>query len=147
VPELPFSDRHPRLWRAFTVSHAVAYRLSGGRVGRRIGEAPVLLLEHLGRRSGRWHTSPLLYMRDGDDLVVVASAGGSPRDPQWWLNLEAYPQARVRIGGRRREVVAHRASEDEKRAMWGRLLESWPDFETYERRTERDIPVVVLAPR
>jgi F420H(2)-dependent quinone reductase len=136
-----------RAWDGFVRAHTAVYRLTGGRVGHRVTRgAPVLLLDHVGRRSGRKRTNPLLYVEDGDDLVIVASKGGSHKHPGWWLNLRDHPRTTVQVGGERREVVARRASREEKERLWPRLVEIWPDYETYQRRTSREIPVIVLSP-
>lgn len=79
-------------WNRFTGAHAALYRASGGRIGGTYGGAPVLLLHHVGRMSGQERVSPLIYLRDGDDLVIVASKGGSHRHPMWWLNLREMPE-------------------------------------------------------
>jgi deazaflavin-dependent oxidoreductase (nitroreductase family) len=138
------SNKH--VWNAMVRFNVVAYRLTGGRVGGKLGQAPILLLHHVGRKTGEEHTSPLIYIEDGDDLVIVASKGGAPKDPLWWPNLEANPRTTVQVGSERREVVARRASAEEKRRLWPRLNEVWPDYERYQQRTERDIPVVILGP-
>ena len=138
------SNKH--VWNAMVRFNVVAYRLTGGRVGGKLGQAPILLLHHVGRKTGEEHTSPLIYIEDGDDLVIVASKGGAPKDPLWWPNLEANPRTTVQVGSERREVVARRASAEEKRRLWPRLNEVWPDYERYQQRTERDIPVVILSP-
>jgi deazaflavin-dependent oxidoreductase (nitroreductase family) len=136
-----------RAWDGFVRSHTAVYRLTGGRIGRRVlGGAPVLLLDHVGRNSGKKRTSPLLYIEEGEELVIVASKGGSHRHPAWWLNLRERPRTTVQVGGERRKVVARRASPDEKARLWPRLVEIWPDYEAYQRRTSRDIPVIVLSP-
>jgi F420H(2)-dependent quinone reductase len=137
------SNRH--VWNALVRFNVVAYRLTGGRVGGSLGQAPVLLLDHVGRKTGKKHTSPLIYLADGDDLVIVASKGGAPKDPLWWLNLKASPRTTVQVGGERREVTARQASPEEKRRLWPELNAVWPDFERYQQRTERDIPVVILT--
>ena len=138
------SNKH--VWNAMVRFNVVAYRLTGGRVGGKLGQAPILLLHHVGRKTGEEHTSPLIYIEDGDDLVIVASKGGASKDPLWWPNLEANPRTTVQVGSERREVVARRASAEEKRRLWPRLNEVWPDYERYQQRTERDIPVVILGP-
>jgi deazaflavin-dependent oxidoreductase (nitroreductase family) len=107
----------------------------------------MLLLDHVGAKSGRRRTSPLLYMRDGDDLVIVASKGGAPHDPVWWLNLKAHPETAVQVGGDRREVRAKRVSPEEKKRLWPTVAAAWPDFDDYQRRTDRDIPVIRLSRR
>jgi deazaflavin-dependent oxidoreductase (nitroreductase family) len=106
----------------------------------------VLLLDHVGRRSGAARTTPLLYLPDGENLVVVGSRGGSKSPPAWWLNLEDEPRTTVQVGPRRRAVVARTASAEEKQRLWPRLVEMYSDFETYQQRTDREIPVVILEP-
>lgn len=136
-----------RLVDKVTRTHARLYRLSGGRIGGRYRYgAKVLILEHVGRRSGQVRTAPLVYYPRGDDLIVVASAGASDVDPQWLLNLRAHPQAHVSVGRERRPVVAQVASAEEKAALWPELIEHNREWDDYTRRTEREIPVVVLRP-
>jgi deazaflavin-dependent oxidoreductase (nitroreductase family) len=127
------------------------YRRTDGRVGGkwRVGAGfrkpvPVLLLDHVGRKSGRSFTVPLLYLRDGDDLVVVASQGGLPRHPQWYRNLVANPDTAVQVGAEHRRVRARVASAEEKAVLWPRLVDLYADFDNYRAWTDRDIPVVVL---
>ena len=122
------------------------YRRSGGRLGNTLKGAPILLLEHVGRKSGQKRTAPVLYLRDGEDLVIVASRGGSDAMPAWWLNLQADPVTTVQVGSERRRVRAREASAQEKAALWPRLVEMYGDFEIYQHRTEREIPVVILSP-
>ena len=107
---------------------------------------PVLLLDHVGRKSGRARTAPVLYMRDGEDLVVVALRGGSDAMPAWWLNLQANPATTVQIGTERRRVAVREANAEEKAELWPRLVEMYGDYEIYQRRTEREIPIVILSP-
>jgi deazaflavin-dependent oxidoreductase (nitroreductase family) len=133
-------------WNGFVEAHTAAYRLTGGRIGGTFRGVQTLLLDHVGRRSGKRRTNPLLYIRDGDDLVIVASRGGSHKHPAWWLNLRDSPRTTVQVGGERREVVAREASEQERARLWPRLVEAWPDYEAYQRRTERRIPVIILSP-
>jgi deazaflavin-dependent oxidoreductase (nitroreductase family) len=129
---------------AFTRAHVLLYRLSGGRLGGTFRGAPVLLLSHVGRKSGRRRTNPLLYLWDGDDLVIVASKGGSARHPAWWVNLRASPTTTVEVGREKRTVTASQASPEEKARLWPRLVEMYPDYDKYQARTARDIPVVIL---
>jgi deazaflavin-dependent oxidoreductase (nitroreductase family) len=109
---------------------------------------PTLLLEHVGRTSGRSYTTPLLYLADGPDLVVVASQGGLPRNPQWYANLLSNPDTTVRLAreGARR-VRAREAVGEERERLWPRLVELYADFAKYQAWTERTIPVMVLEPR
>ena len=131
---------------AFTNANVTLYRRSGGRLGNTLKGAPVLLLDHVGRKSGRARTAPVLYMGDGEDLVIVASRGGSDAMPAWWLNLQANPATTVQIGTERRHVLAREASPEERAVLWPRLVEMYGDFAIYQRRTDREIPVVILSP-
>jgi deazaflavin-dependent oxidoreductase (nitroreductase family) len=125
-----------------------SFRLSGGRIGGRFRYgAPVLLLTTLGRKSGRRRTLPLIYLEEGNQLMVVASQGGVPTHPLWYHNLQANPDVQVEIGREVREMTARTATDDEKRRYWPRLVEIYPDYDDYQARTTRDIPVVVLYPR
>lgn len=126
--------------------NTVLYRLSGGRLGGRIKGAPVLLLDHVGRKSGHKRTTPLLYLVDGDSLVIVASRGGSDAMPAWWLNLQANPSTTVQVGRERRSVLARQATIEEKSALWPRLVEMYGDYAVYQTRTTREIPVIILSP-
>jgi F420H(2)-dependent quinone reductase len=123
------------------------FRLTGGRLGARFpGGAPILLLTVKGRKSGQPRTVPLLYLADGDRFVLVASKGGMSHHPTWFLNLEANPQVEVEVGGERRAMVARRATAEEKRALWPRLTQMYGEYDTYQARTTRDIPVIILSP-
>jgi deazaflavin-dependent oxidoreductase (nitroreductase family) len=108
--------------------------------------SPVLLLTTTGRKSGKERTVPLLYLGDGENMVVVASNGGTPKHPAWWLNLEANPEATVEIGSRKLWVRVEKASPEEKKRLWPRLVAMYGGYETYRRRTDREIPVVLLSP-
>ncbi|MDO9456654.1 nitroreductase family deazaflavin-dependent oxidoreductase [Nocardioides sp.] len=131
------------------------FRLTNGRVGStwRIGAGlrkpvPTLLLDHVGRSSGTPYTTPLLYLADGRDLVVVGSQGGLPKNPQWVANLRAHPDTTVHLRGEKGRAVRARVAEpDERTALWPRLVELYADFATYQATTDRVIPVVVLEPR
>jgi len=138
----------PLLHRAMG-AHTLAYRATRGLIGHRIPgvRAPILLLEHTGARSGKGRTSPLLYVPDGDNVAVIASKGGNPRNPAWFHNLRANPEAIVQIGSERRAVRARLAEGEERERLWRRAVELWPSYAEYERRTTRAIPVVVLEPR
>jgi deazaflavin-dependent oxidoreductase (nitroreductase family) len=123
------------------------YRLSGGRVGNKIGRAPVLLLTTTGRRSGQQRTAPVLYLADGERLIVIGSNAGNVREPAWSLNLKANPDAEVEIGRARRTVRARVAEGDERSELWRRMNEQYEGFDDYETRTSRDIAVFVLDAR
>ena len=133
--------------RTLTRVHVRLYELSGGSLGGRMGKAPVLLLHTTGRRSGRRRTTPLLYLADDDHLIVVASNGGSPRHPAWYLNLQANPESAVQVRRERRPVQARDATPDERERYWPQLLAIYKWYASYERKTSRRIPVVVLERR
>lgn len=126
--------------------HLALYRASGGRLGHRFGRTRMLLLETVGRRSGRRRVTPLLYVRDGEAFAVVASNAGDDRDPAWWLNLRARPEAGVQAGRERCRVVARRATSEEEARVWPRLVAAYPWYPAYRERTRREIPVVLLEP-
>jgi len=129
-----------------TRAHVVTYRLSHGRLGGSYRGAPVLLLHHTGRKSGQDRVSPLLYLDDGDDLVVVGSKGGSHKHPAWFLNLREMPETTVEVGGERRRVKVRVASAQEREKLWPRLVDLYSDYANYQERTEREIPLVILSP-
>lgn len=138
-----------RLWRfleLFSKTNVWLYRRSGGRIGGRMGRAPVLLLHHVGRKSGKERVSPVLFLADDDRLVIVGSTGGAASHPALFINLMASPRTTVEVGSRRFEVQAREASETERVAYWPRLLEIYPSYGTYRDRTQRVLPVVVLEP-
>jgi F420H(2)-dependent quinone reductase len=132
--------------KGMTGTHAAIYRASGGKLAGRMFNSPVLLLITTGRKTGRERTTPLLYLEDGENLVVVASVGGAPRNPDWYWNLKANPEARVQMQDRTLRVRAQEAEGEEKRRLWRRVVEMYPPYEDYQRRTEREIPVFVLRP-
>jgi deazaflavin-dependent oxidoreductase (nitroreductase family) len=140
------------LWRTFGVGtslHVATYRATRGLVGHggRLGAPPMLLLDHVGAKSGKRRTSPLVYVRDGDDLVIVASKGGHPRHPAWFHNLRAHPETTVQVGSERRAVHARVATPAERRRLWRKAVEVWAGYDGYQRRTDREIPLVILERR
>jgi deazaflavin-dependent oxidoreductase (nitroreductase family) len=122
------------------------YKLTKGEQGGKFKNAPVALLTTTGRKTGQPRVSPLLYMRDGDRVIVVASRGGSDRNPLWYLNLKANPDVTVQIKDQLLQLTARDATEDERATLWPRLVEMYPDFEDYQSWTDRRIPVVVCEP-
>jgi deazaflavin-dependent oxidoreductase (nitroreductase family) len=126
--------------------HRLLYRVSGGRIGGRLWDLPVVLLTTTGRTSGKQRTVPLCSLRDGENVVVIASYGGLDQPPAWWLNLEANPQAELLRGRERRTVTARNAGPDERARLWAELTARAPGYLEYERRTDREIPVVILQP-
>lgn len=127
--------------------HEFWYRMSGGVLGGKLMGVPCLLLTTTGRKSGRPRTTPLMYLADGDDLVIVASFGGSPQHPVWFLNLRANPEAEVQVGREHRKVVAHVTEDTDRAALWPRVVEVYKSYADYQTRTTRKIPVVRLKPR
>ena len=123
------------------------YRLSGGRIGGRVNQAPVLLLTTTGRRSGQKRTAPVVYLADGEDVVVIGSNAGHNRTPAWSLNLKANPEAEVELGRERRAVRARVAEGEERAELWRKHNEQYSGFDEYEARTDRDIALFVLEPR
>jgi deazaflavin-dependent oxidoreductase (nitroreductase family) len=134
------------IWNRMTRAHITVYRLSHGRIAGTRNGAPVLLLHHTGRKSGNHRVSPLIYIVDGDDLVVVGSKGGSHKHPAWFLNLREMPETEVEVGGEKRRVKVRVASPEEKERLWPRAVEVYADYADYQRRTDRDIPLVILSP-
>lgn len=126
--------------------HALTYRATRGRLGPRLAGVDVLLLTTIGNRSGRQRTVPLLHLRDGTDHIVVASYGGRPHHPDWYVNLQARPEAEVQLAGRRFPVATSTLASGERRVWWRRAVAEWPDFTVYQARTEREIPLVRLSP-
>lgn len=127
--------------------HVRRYQETDGEVGYLWNGAPILLLTVTGRRSGTRRTRPLIFGTDGDDRLVVASMGGAPVHPQWYRNLEADPRAEIQVKGEHIPVVARTATAEEKPRLWAIMTGVWPNYDAYQARTDRDIPVVVLSPR
>ncbi len=123
------------------------YRLTGGRVGGRMGDLPILLLTTTGRRSGESRTTPLIYGRDGDAFVIVASKGGADEPPGWFVNLEAEPEVQVQVLADRFTAHARTATPEERPRLWEMMVGHWPHYDEYQRKTSREIPVVVLERR
>jgi F420H(2)-dependent quinone reductase len=132
--------------RAASGVHAAVYRASGGRVGGEAGNLPVLLLTTTGRKTGKQRTAPLLFVRDGDDVVVVASNGGMDWFPAWWLNLQEHPAAVIEIGRERRDVIASKAEPGRRARLWPEFTAPYRGYLKYEARTAREIPLAILRP-
>ena len=135
------------LWQGIGRVHVRLYRMSGGRIGGRTGPLTHLLLTTTGRKTGEARTVPLPYLDDAGRMVIVGSNGGTDRHPAWVLNLRADPNATVQRLARTVAVVAHEATGAERAALWPKLKAMNPAYGQYEQMTERQIPVVVLAPR
>jgi deazaflavin-dependent oxidoreductase (nitroreductase family) len=144
---LSWVDRNWGLLRRLMGVHTTVYRATNGAIGHRVpGAPPTLLLDHVGARSGTHRTSPLVYGEDGENLILVASKGGYPKNPAWYHNLMAHPDTIVQVGPRRLAVHARAARPDERERLWGLMVGVYGGYETYRRRTEREIPLVVLEP-
>ena len=128
--------------------HTAIYRLSGGRIGHRVpGAPPTLLLDHVGAKSATKRTSPLVYGRDGANFVLVASKGGYPKNPAWLHNLKAHPDTTIQVGSRHLDVHARVVEGEEYGRLWKLMIGVYSGYEGYRKRTERQIPLVVLEPR
>ncbi len=130
--------------------HTALYRASGGRLGHTLPGVPgkMLLLDHVGAKSGTKRTSPLLYFPDGDDVVIVASKGGYPKHPAWYHNLMANPDTEVQVGRERRAVHARVANAEERERLWPRAVKSYHGYADYQKRSKgRKIPLVILERR
>ncbi|MCA1008429.1 nitroreductase family deazaflavin-dependent oxidoreductase [Rhodococcus hoagii] len=126
------------------------YRATGGRLGGkwRVGSAfpwgiPVCLLTTTGRKSGQPRISPLLFLEDGDRVVLVASQGGLPKNPMWYLNIRTNPDVTIQIKSRIRKMRARVATDEERAELWPRLVAMYADFDNYQSWTDRQIPVVI----
>ena len=126
--------------------HSGVYRATGGKLFGRMGKSPILLLNTTGRKSGKRRTSPLLYVMDGEDFVIIASKGGAPTHPAWYLNLRADPDASVEVGDREVRVRAEEADPEEKARLWQKMVEMYPTYDNYQRKTKREIPLLILHP-
>jgi len=120
------------------------YRSTGGGIGGKVQGLPVLLLTTTGRTSGKPRTVPLGYLRDGSTYVIIASYGGLPRHPAWFLNLQSHPEATIQAKHLQVQVKAETANPEKKCELWARLLEVAPGYADYQKRTSRDIPMVIL---
>jgi F420H(2)-dependent quinone reductase len=140
-----------RIWpvtRNVMRGHTFAYRATGGLIGHRIpGAPPMLLLDHVGAKSGTKRTSPLAYVKDGKNYVIVASKGGHPKHPGWYHNLRANPDTTIQVGSKRHAVRARVANATEHKRLWPKAVEAYSGYTGYQERTERKIPLVILAPR
>ena len=133
--------------RLMSAANTWLFRATGGRLGAKFpGGAPVGLLTTTGRKSGQRRTTPLIYLEDGERVVLVASQGGLPRHPLWYENLAANPDVAFRTPRAERRYLARTASAAEKAALWPRLVAIYRPYADYQKRTDREIPVVVLEP-
>jgi F420H(2)-dependent quinone reductase len=145
---MSLADRSWPLLRRLMGVHAHVYRLTNGVVGHRFpGAPPMLLLDHVGAKSGTKRTTPLVYVDDAPDVVLVASKGGHPRNPAWYHNLRANPDTTVQIGAARRAVHARVATSVQRERLWPKAVATYAGYSGYQERTDREIPLVILEPR
>ena len=130
-----------------TLVHSGVYRATGGKLLGRMGRSPILILNTVGRKSGKKRATPLLYAVDGEDFVIIASKGGAPSHPAWYLNLKATPHASVEVADREVRVSAEEVDGEEKERLWKRMAEMYPTYDDYQKKTKRKIPLLVLHPR
>lgn len=123
--------------------HTALYRATKGRLGGSMSKVPILLLTTKGRKTGKVRTTPLMYGREGDDLVVVASVGGAPENPAWFHNLKGH-KAQVQIGQEQWKVKAREVEGEERERLWQLMVGLWPSYAEYQKKTSRRIPVLVL---
>jgi deazaflavin-dependent oxidoreductase (nitroreductase family) len=126
--------------------HTSRYQETGGEVGYLWNGVPTLLLTTTGRRSGQSRIIPIIFGRDGDDYLLIASQGGAPTHPNWYLNLLATPEAEIQVRSEHLKVQARTASDEEKPRLWKIMTDLWPNYDVYQTRTDRVIPLVVLSP-
>jgi F420H(2)-dependent quinone reductase len=123
--------------------HTALYRATKGKLGGSMRKVPILLLTTKGRKTGKVRTTPLMYGRDGDDLVVVASVGGAPQNPAWFHNLKGH-KAQVQIGQEQWKVKAREVEGEERERLWQLMVGLWPSYAEYQKKTSRRLPVLVL---
>jgi deazaflavin-dependent oxidoreductase (nitroreductase family) len=141
----PKSGLFWRFFNASTKGHVAAFRLSRGRIGGSAYGATVLLLNHTGAKSGKRRTSPLLYLPDGERMVIVASKGGYTKHPGWFHNLMANPDTDVELPREGKVAVrARQASPEERDELWPRVVDLYKGYAAYQRSTSREIPIVIL---
>ena len=128
----------------FGEAHVRAYRETNGETGYIWNDAPILLLTTKGHKSGQMRTTPLIFVADADAFVIIASKGGAPEHPDWYLNLEAEPRVRVQVKGDVFDAVARTAAGAERARLWPEAVKTWPQYDDYQAATDREIPVVVL---
>ncbi|MBC6462351.1 nitroreductase family deazaflavin-dependent oxidoreductase [Actinomadura sp. HBU206391] len=130
----------------FGQEHVRRYVATDGAEGHEWEGTTVLILTMTGRRTGERRSTPLIYQRHGDDYLVVASHGGSDQHPAWYHNLQAQPDAEIQVKGDRLPVRARTATPEEKPELWRIMAATWPDYDEYQKKTDREIPLVVLEP-
>jgi len=131
----------------FGDEHVRQYEATGGKTGHDWNGTSCLVLRTRGRKTGQVRKFPLIYARDGSDYVIVASKGGAPEHPGWYRNLVAHPDVEIQVWGEVIPVRARTATPAEKARVWPLMTAQWPDYDAYQKRTQREIPVVLLSRR
>jgi len=134
----------PHDWVA---DHVALYERTGGKEGGEFNGIPCVILTTTGRKTGKTRKTPLVRVPHGDGYLVIASMGGQPQHPVWYLNLSADPNVRLQDGPEARDYTARLAGDDEHAELWDVAVAAYPDYADYQERCERQIPVVVLDPR
>ena len=140
------TDYEPSPWEPIA-EHVQRYLDTDGEDGAEWEGAQVIILSTTGRKTGKVRRTPLIRVKDGDNYLVVASMGGAPQHPVWYLNIEADPNVTVQDRAEVHELVARRASDEEKAALWPTAVAAWPSYDDYQKATERNIPLVICEPR
>jgi len=130
--------------RLFMKGHVSLYRLTSGKIG---GGEHHLILTTTGRKSGVERDTPLFFFADADRYIIIASNGGAPKHPVWWLNLQSNPEAKIQVNSRIIPITAQQADAEERKRLWAIISEKYKNFVTYQKRAPREIPIVVLTPR
>jgi deazaflavin-dependent oxidoreductase (nitroreductase family) len=136
-----------RVWKGITRANMWAYRKSGGRLLGNFDGAPLCIVHHRGAKSGQPRETPLTYLPDGERVVLIASYGGAPKSPAWYHNLKAHPDIEIERNGRREPMAAHQADAAERAELWPRIVAMYPGYDDYQKKTDRQIPVMVCVPR
>lgn len=133
-------------FKLFTSFHAFVYRRSGGRIMGKVQGMPIMLLNTVGRKSGKARMTPLAFVRDGDAYVIAASNAGQDHHPGWWWNLQHTPNATIELGKEKVAVVAEQAEGADVERLWAKLVEMGSGYASYKEKTSREIPVIILRP-
>jgi deazaflavin-dependent oxidoreductase (nitroreductase family) len=134
------------IFKQFIRLQIFMYRRSGGKSFGRLRGMPILLLTTIGRKSGKQRVTPVMYIRDGNNYVVTASNSGEDKHPGWFVNLRTNPQITIEVDGITKSVMARQSSPQEKERLWAQLVEQAPFFDGYQKKTRREIPMVILEP-
>lgn len=135
------------LFKAIASVHKAVYQISNGRIGSKMGGNDILILEHVGAKSGKKYASPLAYVQDGDAYAIIASAAGQANNPGWYHNLKKNPNTTINIAGESIDVRAEVAPREKRDQLWAKVAADFPQFEDYQSKTSRVIPIILLHPQ